>query len=142
MCWSRPWTQSTSLPVADQTQAKTTKNVRGKSHPQQRKISSKTTKGKQQLKQPLAIVMTLASPEFVMGRPLLTINVLHKASKPCVKLHNYYINNYKLGQEIIVAYKDRRFLVGDDIFLISWSDLYDLFNLDMLDVFLMRCFAL
>jgi hypothetical protein len=32
--------------------------------------------------------------------------------------------------------------VGDDIFLISWSNLYDLFNLDALDVSLMRCCAL
>jgi hypothetical protein len=32
--------------------------------------------------------------------------------------------------------------VGDGFFLISFSDLYDLFNLDALDVSLMRCFAL
>jgi hypothetical protein len=32
--------------------------------------------------------------------------------------------------------------VGDNIFLISWSDLYDLFNLGALDVSLMRCFTL
>jgi hypothetical protein len=36
--------------MLDQTQAKE-KNVCGKSHPQQQKISSKTIKGKQQLKQ-------------------------------------------------------------------------------------------
>jgi hypothetical protein len=55
---------------------------------------------------------------------------------------NYYINNYKSGQDIIVSYKDHRFLVSDDIFLISWSDLYDLFNLNTLDVSLMHCFTL
>jgi hypothetical protein len=32
--------------------------------------------------------------------------------------------------------------VGDDIFVISWSDLYDIFNLDALDISLMRYFAL
>jgi hypothetical protein len=73
---------------------------------------------------------------------MLTINALHKAGKPCVELHNYYINNYKSGQDIIVSYKDSHFLVGDDIFLISWSNLYDLFNLDTLDIFLMCCFVL
>jgi hypothetical protein len=73
---------------------------------------------------------------------MLTINALHKAGKPCVELHNYYINNYKSGQDIIVSYKDSHFLVGDDIFLISWSNLYDLFNLDTLDISLMCCFVL
>jgi hypothetical protein len=32
--------------------------------------------------------------------------------------------------------------MDDDVFIISLSDLYDLFNLDALDVSLMRCFAL
>jgi hypothetical protein len=73
---------------------------------------------------------------------MLTVDTLHKARKHCVELHNYYINNYKLGQNIIVSYKDHHFLVGDDIFLISWSDLYDLFNIDVLDVSLMHCFKL
>jgi hypothetical protein len=58
--------------------------------------------------------------------------------QPCVELHNYYINNYKSGQGIIVSYKDCHFLVGDSFFLISFSDLYDLFNLDALGVSLMR----
>jgi hypothetical protein len=69
-----------------------------------------------------------------MGKPMLTIDVLHKADQPYVEFHNYYINNYKSGQDIIVSYKDRQFLVGDSFFLISFSDLYDLFNLDALDV--------
>jgi hypothetical protein len=73
---------------------------------------------------------------------MLTVDVLKMVGKSCVELHNYYINNYKSGQDIIVSYKDRYFLVGDDIFLISCSDLYDLFNLDALDISLMHCFAL
>jgi hypothetical protein len=86
--------------------------------------------------------MTQSNPKFVMGKLMLTINALHKAGQPCVDLHNYYINNYKSGQDIIVSYKDSHFLVGDDVFLISFSDLYDLFNLDALDVSLMHCFTL
>jgi hypothetical protein len=83
-------------------QAKAMKNVHDKSHPQQRKISSKTTNGKQQLKQVLAnpkfpTSMTHANSKFVMARLMLTVDALHKAGKPCVELHNYYINNYKLG---------------------------------------------
>jgi hypothetical protein len=86
--------------------------------------------------------MTQANSKFVMGKPMLPVDVLHKAGPPCVELHNYYMNNYKLGQDIMVSYKDCHILVGDDFFLILFSDLYDLFNLDTLDISLMRCFAL
>jgi hypothetical protein len=77
-----------------------------------------------------------------MGKPMLTVNRLHKIGHPCVELHNYYINNYKSGQDITMSYKDRHFLVSDSFFLITFSDLYDLFNLNALDVSLMHCFAL
>jgi hypothetical protein len=128
---------------------KMTKATKGK-QPQQRKMLSKEAKAKQ-LVQLTAITqanlklpsdMMQSNKMFVMGKPMLTVNALDKAGQACVDLHNYYINNYKLGQDIIVTYKDHHFLVGDDIFLISFSDLYDLFNLDALDVSLMRCFAL
>jgi hypothetical protein len=123
------------------------KNVRGKSLPQQRKMSSKGTKGKKPLNESVAnpklsSAMTQANPKFVMGKPMLTINVLHKACQPCVVLHNYYMNKYKSSQDIIVLYKDRHFLLGDSFFFISFSNLCDLFNLDALDVSLMRCFVL
>jgi hypothetical protein len=77
-----------------------------------------------------------------MGEPMLTVNALHNAGQPCIDLHNYYIKNYKSGQEIMVSYMDRQFLVSDDVFLIQFSALYDLFNLDVLDVSPMRCFTL
>jgi hypothetical protein len=145
--WSPPQTQSTLLPALDQMQAKAMKNVHGKSHSQQWKMSSNSTKGKKPVKELIANPMlpttvTQANPKFVMGKPMLTVNTLKLAGKSCVELQNYYINNYNKGQETIVSYKDRHFLVGDSNFLISWSNLYDLFNLDALDVSLMRCFAL
>jgi hypothetical protein len=109
-------------------------------------MSSKTTKGKQQWKESsnlkLPPAMTQANPKFVMGKLMLTVDVLHKAGQPCVELHDYYINNYKSGQDIIVLYKDHHFLVGDDFFVIAFSDLYDLFILNVLDVSLIRCFTL
>jgi hypothetical protein len=128
-------------------QAKTTKNVHGKSHPQQWKMSSKAAKGKKPVKEleanmKLSAAMTQANPKFAMGKPMLTVNALKQAGKSCVELHNYYINNYKKGQGIIASFKEDHFLVGNNIFLISWSDLYDIFNLDTLDISLMRCFAL
>jgi hypothetical protein len=109
-------------------------------------MSSKATKGKQRMKESanpkLLPAMTQSNLKFVMGKPMLTADVLDKVGQACVNIHNYYINNYKMGQDIIVSYKDHHFLVGDGYFLISVSDLYDLFSLDTLDVSLMRCFAL
>jgi hypothetical protein len=62
-------------------QAKVMKNVCRKSHPQQRKMSSKATKGKKPMKESeanpkLPIAMTQANPKFVMGKPMLTVDVL------------------------------------------------------------------
>jgi hypothetical protein len=140
------WTRNIPLLAPIQMQAKVAKNVRGKSQPQQRKMSSKGIKGKKLVKGSEANPMLLAAMmqanlKFVMAKPMLTVDALKQAGKSCIELHNQYINNYK-KQDIIVSFKEEHFLVGNDIFLISWSDLYDLFNLDTLDISLMRCFAL
>jgi hypothetical protein len=90
--------------------------------------------GKQPLQQ---TAMTQANPKYVMGEPMLTTDQLHEAGQSCIDLHNYYIQNYKAGQDIIVQFKDCHFLVGDNIFVITFSDLYDLFTLDALDISLM-----
>jgi hypothetical protein len=118
---------------------KTVKNLQAKAKPQQRRLSSKVIKGKQPL---LQTAMTHANLKFVMGQQMLTADELRKAGQLCIDLHNYYIQNYKSGQDIIVSYKNRYFLVRDDIFCITFSDLYDLFNLEALDISLMHCFAL
>jgi hypothetical protein len=59
-----------------------------------------------------------------------------------VELHNYYIMNWKKIDVIVVKYKQSHFLTDDGVFIILLSYLYDLFNLDALDVSLMCCFAL
>jgi hypothetical protein len=123
-------------------QAKAMKNVHGKSHLHQQKMSSKATKGMKPVKESeanlkLPTAMMQANPKFVMVKPMLAVDMLKQANKSCVELHNYYINNY-----IIVSFKEEYFLVGNGNFLISWSNLYDLFNLNALDISLMRCFTL
>jgi hypothetical protein len=110
-------------------------------------MSSKETKGKKPLKEleaklKLPTAMTHANPKFQMGKPMLTVDTLKEVGKPCVVLHDYYINNYKKHQHIIRGFKKKHLLVGQCIFLISWSDLYNLFILDALNISLMRCFAL
>ena len=58
-------------------------------------------------------------------------------------LHHYYMNNYKTITDIVMAYKKHHFLLASEgIFIVSFSDLYDLFTLDALDVSLLRCFVL
>jgi hypothetical protein len=76
---------------------KAMKNVRGKSHPQQWKMSSKATNGKKPVEANpiLSTVMMHANLKFQMGKSLLTIDTLSQANKSCVDLRNYYINNYK-----------------------------------------------
>jgi hypothetical protein len=86
--------------------------------------------------------MTHVNPKHVRGKPMLTADQLRHAGRYCMELQYYYIQNYKMGQDIIVQYKDRLFLVGDGIFVVIVSDLYDLFNLKALDISLMRSFAL
>jgi hypothetical protein len=103
-------------------------------------MSSKATKGKQPLQQSTA--MTQVNLKFVMGQPMLTVDELVKAGQPCIDLHNYYIQNYMSDLDILVSYKDHHFLVGNAVFIITFFDLYDLFNLDALDISLMSCFAL
>jgi hypothetical protein len=110
-------------------------------------MSSKETKGKKPLKKlkanpKLPTAMTHAKPKFQMGKLMLTVDTLKGAGKSYIVLHNYYINNYKKRQHILGGFKENHFLVGEGIFLISWSDLYDLYTPDTLDISLMRCFAL
>jgi hypothetical protein len=54
----------------------------------------------------LTTAMTQANPKFVMGRSMLTVDVLKMAGKSCVELHNYYINDFNKGQDIIASYKE------------------------------------
>jgi hypothetical protein len=88
------------------------------------------------------IVMLQANPKFVRGELMLTVDELSKVGQACINLHNNYIQNYESGLDILGSYKDRHFLVGDGIFMTTFSDLYEIFNLDALDISLMRCFAL
>jgi hypothetical protein len=86
--------------------------------------------------------MMQANLKFVMGQPMLTADELDKVGQACKDLHNYYTQNYESSLGILGSYKDRHFLVGDDIFMITFSNLNDLFNLDALDISLMRSFTL
>jgi hypothetical protein len=46
-------------------------------------------------------------------------NTLKEVDKSCIVLYNYCIYNYKKHQHIIGGFKEKHFLVGEGIFLIS-----------------------
>jgi hypothetical protein len=118
--------------------------VRSKSQKEQ-----KSSKAKQLLHQPskgklksISTAMISANPKFEKGKRMLNANELCKAGRFCVELYNCYILNWKKIDVIVVNYRQSHFLTDDGVFIISLSDLYDLFNLDALDVSLMHYFAL
>jgi hypothetical protein len=109
----------------------------------------KSSKAKQPLQQPskgklksISTAMISASPKFEKEKRMLNANELCKAGRFCVELHNYYILNWKKIDIIVVKYRQSHFLTDDGVFIISLSDMYDMFNLDVLDVSLMRYFVL
>jgi hypothetical protein len=85
--------------------------------------------------------MTHINLKYVKGKNMLCSSELCEVGQYCVELHNYYINNYKTRDDIVVEYK-QHFLLTDGIFIVSFSDLYDLFILSAMDISLMCCFAL
>jgi hypothetical protein len=114
-----------------------------------RQKEQKSSKAKQPLQQQskgklksISTAMTSAYPNFEKEKRMLNANELCKAGQFCVELHNYYILNWKKIDVIVVKYKQSHFLMDDSVFIISLSDLYDMFNLSALDVSLMRCFTL
>jgi hypothetical protein len=125
------------------TPPKMPRNVRAKSKLENK--SFKEQKGKQPLQQtnqPRATAMTTINLKYVKGKSMSRSSVLCQASQYCLELHNYYINNYKMSDNIVVEYKKPHFVLADDIFVVSFSDLYDIFILDALDISLMRFFTL
>jgi hypothetical protein len=106
---------------------------------------AKEQKDKEPLKwssKAVAIAMTHVNPKYAAGKAMLSSNDHQQAGQYCVDLHNFCINNHKALDSIMVEYRKQHFLHTYDIFLVSFRDLYDFFNLNMLDVSLIHCFAL
>ncbi|TVU19977.1 hypothetical protein EJB05_36162, partial [Eragrostis curvula] len=84
------------------------------------------------------------NPKYKSGKPLLTAEELRNAGKACIELHNYYLQRLrdKKTHSIVLKYNEQHFLSSTSYFVVSFSDMYDLFNLDALDVSLLRCFTL
>ena len=76
---------------------------------------------------------------------MLTATQLESAGPTTKALHKYYMKGCVAKQiDVVVQYKRNYFQRPDsnEYFLLCFNDLYDLFNLDGLDVSLLHCFTL
>ena len=101
-------------------------------------------KGKPTPKEPANSVWTSTHSKFVMGKPMLSTEELASAGVNARGLHNHYITHamHKDNTSIVGAFKAGDLHSGPGYFSIAWSDLYDLFNLDALDISLICCLTL
>ena len=89
-------------------------------------------------------VWTSAHSKFEMGKPMLSKEELASAGVNTRGLHKHYMTHAMDNDHtsIVSAFKAEDLHSGPSFFSIAWSDLYDLFNLDALDISLMCCLAL
>jgi hypothetical protein len=94
----------------------------------------------------------MANPNYKFGKNLLSVGDLKKAAPFTRKLHTFYMQRGKSNDasDIMVALGPgtNAWLKRDkssnalQLLPVQISDLYDLFNLDTLDLTLLRCFIL
>jgi hypothetical protein len=90
------------------------------------------------------------NPNYKFGKSLLTDGDLKKAGPFTRTLHKIYMQRGKSNDNshIMVAIRPQssawppRWSKGLQLLPVQLSDLYDLFNLDALDLTLLRCFIL
>ena len=88
-------------------------------------------------------VWTSVHSEFVMGKPILSELDLATAGVNTKGLHKHYMTHANSDDTSIVGhYKAEDLHSGPGYFSVSWSNLYDVFNLDALDISLIRCLTL
>ena len=88
-------------------------------------------------------VWTSAHSKFEMGKPMLLELDLATAGVNTKGLHKHYMTHANGDDTSIVGhYKAEDLHSGPGYFSVSWSDLYDVFNLDALDISLIRCLTL
>ena len=78
-----------------------------------------------------------------MGKSMLSELDLATAGVNTKGLHKHYMTHASGGDMSIVGqFKAEDLHSGPGFFSVSWSDLYDVFNLDALDISLIRCLTL
>ena len=78
-----------------------------------------------------------------MGKPMLSELDLTTVGVNTKGLHKHYMTHANDDNTSIVGqFKAEDLHSGPGFFSVSWSDLYDVFNLDALDISLIRCLTL
>ena len=120
------------------------KKGRGKAEPKEPAQKATESKGKAAPKEPAAKnVWTSAHSKFVMGKPMLSELDLATVGVNTKGLHKHYMTYANDDNTSIVGqFKAEDLHSGPSFFSVGWSDLYDVFNLDALDISLIRCLTL
>nr|BAH79987.1 putative transposon protein [Oryza sativa Indica Group] len=80
---------------------------------------------------------------YELGKPLVKPELLQSLPTQMYKFHQLYIEMSATGREMIGArIRDTDFLQGDDILWINFRGIYELYQLDALDVSIMSCWIL
>jgi hypothetical protein len=95
---------------------------------------------------PVGTVWIKANPKFQFGQPMLSAIEVEKAGAGCVALHAHYMKSCAKNRKggIVAMITPRHF--GRDLetepFIVGLEDLFDLFTLDALDMFILHCLTL
>nr|AAX95180.1 transposon protein, putative, CACTA, En/Spm sub-class [Oryza sativa Japonica Group] len=80
---------------------------------------------------------------YELGKPLVKPELLQFLPTQMYKFHQLYMEMSATGREMIGArIRDTDFLQGDDILWINFKGIYELYQLDALDVSIMSCWIL
>nr|AAV31384.1 unknown protein [Oryza sativa Japonica Group] len=80
---------------------------------------------------------------YELGKPLVKPELLQSLPTQMYKFHQLYLEMSATGREMIGArIRDTDFLHGDDILWINFKGIYELYQLDALDVSMMSCWIL
>ncbi|KAL6654028.1 hypothetical protein ACP70R_007493 [Stipagrostis hirtigluma subsp. patula] len=87
--------------------------------------------------------LTTVNQKFKFGQPMMRASELQMAGACTVELHNYYVTRCREKKSSFTVFFQRKhFLTKDDYFIVTFASLYGLFNIDRLDMSLLRCFTL
>nr|AAK92601.1 Hypothetical protein [Oryza sativa Japonica Group]AAP52262.1 transposon protein, putative, CACTA, En/Spm sub-class [Oryza sativa Japonica Group] len=81
--------------------------------------------------------------KYELGKPLVKPEQLQSLPTQMYKFHRLYMEMSATGREMIeVRIRDTDFLQGEDILWINYKGIYELYQLDALDVSIMSCWTL
>ncbi|XP_066161309.1 uncharacterized protein [Oryza sativa Japonica Group] len=80
---------------------------------------------------------------YELGKPLVKPELVQSLPTQMYKFHQLYVEMSATGREMIGArIRDPDFLQGDDILWINFKGIYEVYQLDALDVSIMSCWTL